>query len=258
MNSLNKFTKQLIFYAALIGIWQLVAALKLWPSYVFPTPAGVFDSLRAGFSDHTFAIGIGMTMKRMVLGYALSAVLGVALGLLLAYNTFLEETLGRLVVSVQAMPSVCWLPLAILWFGLSEKAIIFVVVMGSLLSISISTEAGLRNVPKIYPMAGRNLGAHGVRLFLFVLLPASLPHLVSGLKQGWAFAWRSLLAGELLFVTVGLGQLLMMGRDLNDINQVVAVMVLIVAIGYLVDGFVFRVLERSLRQKWGFASAASS
>ena len=256
MIKLNNITRQLVFYAVLLGLWQAAAALKLWPPYLFPTPASVFEALRTGFSDHTFWIGISVSMKRMVLGYALSAVSGIALGLVLANNDFLEETLGRLVVSVQSMPSICWLPLAILWFGLSEKAILFVVVMGSVLSISITMEAGLRNVPRIYAMAGRNLGASGVRLFLYVLLPASLPHMVSGLKQGWAFAWRSLLAGEMIFVSLGLGQLLMMGRDLNDISQVVAVMVLIVAVGYVVDGFVFRNIERNLRRKWGLSRAA--
>jgi NitT/TauT family transport system permease protein len=256
MNNLGKVAKQIVFYTILLGVWQGLALLKLWPSYVFPTPATVFEALRNGFSDHTFWIGIGVSMKRMIAGYTLSVVLGVALGLVLAQNSFLEETLGRLVVSVQSMPSICWLPLAILWFGLSEKAILFVVVMGSLLSISINVEAGLRNVPRIYAMAGRNLGASGVRLFLYVLLPASLPHLVSGLKQGWAFAWRSLLAGEMIFVSLGLGQLLMMGRDLNDISQVVAVMVLIILIGFAVDGFVFRIIERNLRRKWGLSSAA--
>jgi NitT/TauT family transport system permease protein len=256
MNTLNKIAKQFIFYAILLGIWQSLAALKLWPAYVFPTPASVFEALQNGFSDHTFWFAIAITMKRMLAGYALSVVLGIALGLVLAYNKFLEETLGRLVVSVQSMPSVCWLPLAILWFGLSERAILFVVVMGSLLSISINVEAGLRNVPPIYPMAGRNLGAGGIRLFLFVLLPASLPHLVSGLKQGWAFAWRSLIAGEMIRSSLGLGQLLMMGRDLSDISQVVAVMVLIIAIGFLVDGLVFRIVERNLRQKWGLTQAA--
>ena len=256
MNKLNKIAKQLVFYTILLGLWQGLAALKLWPPYVFPTPASVFEALRSGFSDHTFLIGIGISLKRMLVGYALSVVLGGALGLVLAQNGFLEETLGRLVVSVQSMPSICWLPLAILWFGLSEKAILFVVVMGSLLSISINVEAGLRNVPRIYAMAGRNLGASGARLFLYVLLPASLPHLVSGLKQGWAFAWRSLLAGEMIFVSLGLGQLLMMGRDLNDISQVVAVMVLIIALGFVVDGFVFRVIERNLRRKWGLSPAA--
>lgn len=256
MNKMNKIAKQLVFYGVLLGVWQGLAALKLWPPYLFPPPASVFEALRIGFFDHTFWIAIGISMRRMLLGYAVSAVLGIALGMVLAQNDFLEETLGRLVVSVQSMPSICWLPLAILWFGLSEPAILFVVVMGSLLSISINVEAGLRNVPRIYAMAGRNLGANGIRLFLYVLLPGSLPHLVSGLKQGWAFAWRSLIAGEMIFVSLGLGQLLMMGRDLNDISQVVAVMVLIIAIGFLVDGFLFRTIERNLRQKWGLSQAA--
>src|SRR6266850_1883878 len=256
MNNLRKIARQVGFYAFVLALWQSLVLLKLWPPYVFPTPASVFEALRIGFSDHTFWIGIGVSLKRMLVGYALSVILGGALGLLLAQSDFLEETLGRLVVSVQSMPSICWLPLAILWFGLSEKAILFVVVMGSLLSISINVEAGLRNVPRIYAMAGRNLGASGARLFLHVLLPASLPHLVSGLKQGWAFAWRSLLAGEMIFVSLGLGQLLMMGRDLNDISQVVAVMVVIILIGFAVDGLVFRVVERNLRRKWGLSSAA--
>jgi NitT/TauT family transport system permease protein len=166
----------------------------------------------------------------------------------------MEESLGRLVVSMQSMPSICWLPLSILWFGLSEKAILFVVVMGSMLSISITLDSGLRNVPRVYGMVGRNFGAHSWRLFWLVLLPASLPHLVSGFKQGWAFAWRSLLAGEMIFVSLGLGQLLVMGRDLNDINQIVAVMVLVISIGFVVDGLVFRNIERRLRQKWGIAT----
>ena len=256
MNSAIKVVKHLAFYCVLLGAWQTVAALHLWPPYLFPAPVEVFASLRAGFDDHTFWIAIGVSMKRMLLGYAISTILGGVLGLLLARSAFLEETLGRLVVSLQSMPSICWLPLAILWFGLSERAILFVVVMGSMLSISITLESGLKNVPRIYAMAGRNLGARGLRLFWSVLLPASLPHLISGLKQGWAFAWRSLLAGEMIFVTLGLGQLLMMGRDLNDINQIIAVMVLISAIGFVIDGLVFRNVESRLRRIWGISPAS--
>jgi NitT/TauT family transport system permease protein len=253
---MKKAFSQIGFYTVLIIGWQVIAQMKIWPPYLFPTPVGVWESLRTGFTDHSFWIGIGVSMERMAVGYCISALLGILLGLLLVMSKFLEDTLGRLVVSLQSLPSLCWLPLAILWFGLSEKTILFVVVMGSLLSVSISTEAGLRNVPRIYSMAGRNLGARGLRLFLHVLLPASLPHLVSGLKQGWAFAWRSLIAGEMIFVTLGLGQLLMMGRDLNDINQVVAVMLLIVAIGFLTDAFFFRLIERSIQRKWGLTVAA--
>lgn len=247
---------QAIFYFVLLCIWQAIAQAKIWPPYLFPTPLGVWDSLRAGFTDHTFWMGIGVSMKRMVLGYGLSAILGIASGMLLATNKFWEDTLGRLVLSLQSLPSLCWLPLAILWFGLNEKAILFVVVMGSLLSVTISTETGLKSVPRIYSMAGRNLGARGLGLFFHVLLPASLPHLVSGLKQGWAFAWRSLISGEMIFVTLGLGQLLMMGRDLNDINQVVAVMVLIVVIGFLTDALFFRLIEASIQRKWGLKVAS--
>jgi sulfonate transport system permease protein len=252
----KRFARQAIFYGILIGFWLLLAKLKVWPPYVFPTPQGVLESLRAGFADHSFWIAIAVSMKRMLLGYSLSVVLGMVLGLGVASNKFLEETLGGLLVSLQSLPSICWLPLAVLWFGLTEKAILFVVVMGSLLSVTIAMETGRQQMPKIFGMAGRNLGASGFKLFWYVLLPASLPYIVSGLKQGWAFAWRSLISGEMIFVSLGLGQLLMMGRDLNDMSQVIAVMILIIAIGYIVDGLVFRTVERRLQQKWGLAPAS--
>ncbi len=252
---MKRLVKHVIFYTVLVGVWVVLARLKIWPPYVFPTPQGVLDSLRAGFADHSFWIAIAVSMKRMVLGYSLSVVLGMILGLGVASNKFLEETMGGLLVSLQSLPSICWLPLAVLWFGLTEKAILFVVVMGSLLSVTIAMETGRQQMPKIYSMAGRNLGARGFRLFWYVLLPASLPYIVSGLKQGWAFAWRSLISGEMIFVSLGLGQLLMMGRDLNDMSQVIAVMILIIAIGYIVDGLVFKTIERRLQYKWGLTPA---
>jgi NitT/TauT family transport system permease protein len=252
---MKRFARQVIFYGALIAIWFVLAKLKIWPPYVFPTPKGVADSLLSGFSDHSFWIAIAVSMKRMLLGYGLSVVLGMVLGLGVASNKFLEETMGGLLVSLQSLPSICWLPLAVLWFGLTEKAILFVVVMGSLLSVTIAMETGRQQMPKIYGMAGRNLGARGFKLFWYVLLPASLPFILSGLKQGWAFAWRSLISGEMIFVSLGLGQLLMMGRDLNDMSQVIAVMMLIIAIGYIVDGLVFKTIERRLQHKWGLAPA---
>lgn len=250
---MKRLAKHAIFYSVLGLIWFVLAKLKIWPPYVFPTPQGVWESLEAGFADHSFWIAIAVSMKRMLIGYGLSVVLGMVLGFGVASNKFLEETMGGLLVSLQSLPSICWLPLAVLWFGLTEKAILFVVVMGSLLSVTIAMETGRQQMPKIFGMAGRNLGARGFPLFWYVLLPASLPYIVSGLKQGWAFAWRSLISGEMIFVSLGLGQLLMMGRDLNDMSQVIAVMILIVAIGYVVDGLVFKTIERRLQRKWGLA-----
>jgi NitT/TauT family transport system permease protein len=253
----KKTINQVIFASGALVLWEGLALLKLWPPYVFPTPQGVAESLWTGFADHSFWIGIAVSMRRVAIGYAISVVLGILLGMLLTSSRFLEDTMGRLVLSLQSLPSICWLPMAVLWFGLTEKAIIFVAVTGSLLAVTQATKSGFENVPRILSMAGRNLGAKGPQLFRYVLLPASLPYLVDGLRQGWAFAWRSLISGEMIFVTVGLGQLLMMGRDLNDINQVFSVMVLIAAIGYTVDGILFRRLETSLRHKWGLATAAS-
>ncbi|MGH9681030.1 MAG: ABC transporter permease, partial [Candidatus Acidiferrales bacterium] len=124
-------------------------------------------------------------------------------------------------------------------------------------AITQATKAGFDNVPRILSMAGRNLGAEGPQLFWHVLLPASLPYLMDGLRQGWVFAWRSLITGEMLYVSLGLGQVLMEGRDLNDINLVVAVMILIAALGYAVDGILFRRLDASLRRRWGMTPASA-
>jgi NitT/TauT family transport system permease protein len=244
-----------IFYGGLLGLWTLLAELKIWPPYLFPTPWGVGEALYAGFQDHSFWIAIAVSMRRVVVGYGISVVLGMILGLGVASNKFLEETMGGLLVSLQSLPSICWWPLALLWFGLNQNAILFVVVMGSLLSVTIAMEDGRKQMPKIYGMAGRNLGASGFQLFWHVLLPASLPYIVTGLKQGWAFAWRSLITAEMLYMSLGLGQVLMMGRDLNDMNAVIAVMLLIIAIGYVVDGLVFKGIERRLQRKWGLLPA---
>jgi sulfonate transport system permease protein len=252
---MKKIAKQIIFYSALLGIWALVAKLHVWPPYLFPAPWGVGEALWAGFADHSFWIGVLVTMKRMLIGYSLAVVLGMILGLGVASNKFLEETVGGLLVSLQSLPSICWIPLAVLWFGLTEKAILFVVLMGSLLSVTIAMEDGRKQMPKIYSMAGRNLGASGFRLFWSVLLPASLPFIVSGLKQGWAFGWRSLIQAEMIFLSLGLGQLLMMGRDLNDMSQVIAVMILIIILGFIIDGLVFRTMERKLQERWGLVAA---
>jgi len=247
--------EKILFYVCVVALWQVVYTLRVWPPYLFPSPLSVVESLQAGLADGSIPTAIGVSMRRIAIGYAVSVLFGILLGLLIATSHFLESTVGSLVLSLQSLPSICWLPFAVLWFGLSESAIIFVVLMGSLLSVTINTESGVRNVPKIYLLAGRNLGARGISLFWSVLLPASLPHLVSGLKQGWAFAWRSLIAGEMIFVSLGLGHLLMMGRDLNDMSQVLAVMTLVMLLGYLVDRIVFVNVERQMRARWGFTTA---
>jgi NitT/TauT family transport system permease protein len=253
---MSKLLKNIFFYGAILGLWGLLAHLKLWPPYLFPAPLDVWQSLRDGFADHSIWIAIAVSMRRVVIGYAISVVLGMVLSFGIASSKFLEDTVGPLLTSLQSLPSICWLPLAMLWFGLSEKAIYFVIITGSVLSITISMESGRHAIPRIYSMAGRTLGASGWKLFLFVLLPASLPHLLAGLKQGWAFAWRALVSGEMIVAGLGLGQLLMMGRDNSDMSAVLAVMLVIILLGWLIDGLIFRSVERRLNRIWGTGALA--
>lgn len=251
MSLFLKIAKQLAFYALLACVWQFLFSLRIWPQYLFPSPAQVFATLVDGFKDKTLLVGIAISMKRIFIGYSLSVVFGVLLGLLISRVRFLDETLGGFIVGLQTLPSICWLPLAILWFGLNEYAITFVVVMGSLLSVTIATDGGVKNIQPIYLKAGRNMGAGGLWLFTQVVLPAALPSILAGLKQGWSFAWRSLMAGEILFVSLGLGHLLNMGRELNDMSQVIAVMIVIVCIGVFMDMLIFGYLEKRVRRIWG-------
>ncbi|HEY0760048.1 MAG TPA: ABC transporter permease [Acidisarcina sp.] len=252
---MNKFLKNVIFYAAIAAIWLIVVRMRVWPTYVVPAPHDVLQTMHDGFKDDSFWIAIRVSLRRLAIGYGIAVVLGGVLGLAIASSRFLDDTLGRLLVGLQSPPSACWLPLAILWFGLNESAILFVVVMGSFLSIAISVKASLQQVPQAFRMVGRNLGAQGWRQFRYVLLPASLPHLISGLKQGWAFAWHALITAEMLYISLGLGQLLMAGRDLNDMSLVAAVLLIIIAIGWTVEYVLFRNVERSLQRRWGLLPA---
>ena len=246
---------RLAFFVALLAVWEGLYRLHLWPPYVFPSMSSVASSLISGFADGSYPRAIAVSLRRILFGYGLSLVVGIPLGLLLGRVKSVQVTLGSIVLGLQALPSICWLPLALLWFGLSERAILFVVVMGAVLSVTLSTADGVRNTPPLYLRAARTMGARGLRLYTGVILPAALPAIISGMKLGWSFAWRSLMAGELLYVSRGLGQLLTMGRELNDMAQVIAVMSVIIALGLLVDRAVFAPVERRVRERWGLQAA---
>ena len=256
MNKPSSWRTRLIFFAALLAVWEALFRLNLWPPYVFPSMSSVGLSLVNGFADGTFPLAFAVSLRRILLGYGLSLVIGIPLGLLLGRVRPVQDTLGSIILGLQALPSICWLPLALLWFGLSEKAILFVVVMGAVLSVTLSTADGVHNTPPLYLRAARTMGASGLMLYRGVILPSALPAIISGMKLGWSFAWRSLMAGELLYVSLGLGQLLTMGRELNDMAQVIAVMLVIIAMGLLVDRAVFAPVERRVRERWGLQVAS--
>ncbi len=246
-----KITRQIIFYALLYALWQFLFSLKIWPSYLFPSPAQVGETFVSIARDKTLLIAVLITMKRLFIGYGISVVFGVLIGLVIGKIRVLDETLGGFFVGIQTLPSICWLPLAILWFGLTENAILFVVIMGSLLSVTIATDSGVKNIQPLYLRAGRNMGAKGKDMFLEVIMPAAMPSILGGLKQGWSFAWRALMGAEIVFATLGLGHLLNVGRELNDMSQVMAVMIVIIFIGIVMDMIVFGSWERKVRRLWG-------
>jgi len=246
------FIRRVVFYAGLLILWELISRSGLWPDYLFPGPIAVAQALINGLTQGLYIEAMLVSVLRLVIGYVISLVIGVVLGALIARNKVIEDTLGSLIIGLQALPSVCWLPLAILWFGLNERAILFVVIMGSLFSIVLGVDSGIKNTPPIFTKAGRNLGANGLRLYWQVVLPSAFPTILAGLKQGWAFAWRSLMAAELLFFTLSLGNLLQTGRDFNDAAAVMSVMVVIIIIGVAFNQLLFAPIERRVAERWGF------
>ena len=253
MDQKTSWIRRIIFYVLLGVIWEVIFRIRVWPSYLFPSPADVARALLWGLNDRSFLIGLGASLNRIFMGYLLSLFLGMGLGLVISRFKILNETIGSLIGMLQVLPSICWLPLAILWFGLNERAIQFVIVMGAFLSIAIATDGGIKNIPPLYIRAARTMGVRGAPLYGRVILPAALPSILTGMKLGWSFAWRSLMAGELLFVSTGLGQLLQSGRELNDMPQVIAVMLVIMGVGLFFDHLIFSPLERRLRRQWGMA-----
>ena len=244
----------LLFFGAIVVAWQLAAMSGRWSPVLLPPPRAIADYLWDAIADGSLAVATAVTMYRLLIGYAIGVAIGLPLGLLASTSDYFEDTIGALALGLQTLPSVCWVPLALLWFGQTEGAMLFVVVMGTVWSVVLATNAGARSIPPIYARAARTMGSEGLDKWLRVILPASLPHVVSGMKQGWAFAWRSLMAAE-IFVTIltgfGLGHLLHYGRELSAMDQVMGVMIVIVLIGLVADKVLFSPWERFLHRRWG-------
>ena len=242
------------FFAVLTFIWHLLVKAEVWSPVLLPGPGAVGDYIWGALKDGTIAESSWVTMKRLMIGYIIGCALGLPLGMLTARSKTLNDTLGVLALGLQTLPSVCWVPLALLWFGQSESAMLFVVIMGTLWSVLIAVDNGVRNLPPLYTRAARTMGSTGFHTLRHVILPASMPYVISGMKQGWAFAWRSLMAAE-IYVTLltgyGLGHLLHFGRELNAMDQVIGIMLIIVVIGLLADKVLFSPWERFLYRRWG-------
>lgn len=253
------------------ALWPKLAALTLFlvawqgavwsgwkPEYVLPSPMPVFGRLAADIADGTLVTATVITLRRAAIGYAISLVIGVALGLVVARNRNLRTATGSLITGLQTMPSIAWFPLAILLFKLSEQAILCVIVLGAAPAIANGLIHGVDHIPPLLLRAGKVLGARGIAAYRHVILPAAMPGFVGGLKQGWAFAWRSLMAGELLVIIANrpsIGVRLQFARELSDAQALIAAMLVVLVIGIVVDIALFGRLEQIVRRRWGLIEA---
>jgi NitT/TauT family transport system permease protein len=242
----------ILFLAALTGIWQLIFSLGIFPKISLPSPAMVAQSFAVLFANATLITSIGMTMWRLVISFSISIFLGVGVGLLMVRFRSFGKTMSSFAVGLQSFPSIAWVPFAILLIGLNDFGIFFVVIMSSIFSVMTSTYSGIGNIPTIYLRAAENMGANGLSLFRFVMIPAATPSLIVGIRQAWSFAWHALIGAEILIAaSVGLGHILLVGREFQLMDQIIASMIIIFAIGFVVDRVVFNKLEDKVRSRWG-------
>jgi NitT/TauT family transport system permease protein len=237
-----------------LAIWQVVVWAGLRPEYVLPGPVPVLETLARELAGDRLPLATAITLQRAAIGFGLALLIGTLLGLAIVRSKLLRTAVASLISGLQTMPSIAWFPLAILVFGLNEAAIMFVVVLGAAPSIANGLIAGVDHIPRVLLRAGQVLGARGVARYRHVIFPAALPSFVGGLKQGWAFAWRSLMAGELLVVIAGrpsIGSQLQFAREFSNALGLMAMMIVILVIGIVVDLLFFGTLDRAIRRRWG-------
>ncbi|MBB2946138.1 NitT/TauT family transport system permease protein [Actinoplanes lutulentus] len=249
----NSTWPKLLAIAIVIAIWQVTVLSEWKPIYVLPAPLDVFTVLKDLITTADFWNGVRLTMTRAITGFFLAVLIGTIIGAAVSRFAPLRAAIGSLITGLQTMPSIMWFPLAILLFQLGESAIMFVVVLGAAPSVANGLISGIDYVPRTWLRVGQVMGMKGFAQYRHLILPASLPSFVSGLKQGWAFSWRSLMAGELLVIvpgTVSVGVRMQNARDLSDSALVISYIIVVLVIGILIDQL-FNFADGKLRKRWG-------
>jgi len=259
LNFVGRSAPLIVTLVVLVVIWQALWAAAIWPEFQLPSPKAVWAQISERIGTGEIFSFLWISIHRAVIGFFIALAVAVPLGLLIANVTLIRRGIGPLVSGLQSLPSVAWVPAAVLWFGLDDSAIYFVVLLGAVPSIANGLVSGIDQIPPILPRVGKALGAGHVAGVRHILLPAALPGFLAGLKQGWAFSWRSLMAAELIASSpklgTGLGQFLHNGSQLSDMSMVIAAIVLIFFVGVGIELLVFRPLERSVLHARGLTGA---
>ncbi|MFD4998528.1 ABC transporter permease [Streptomyces buecherae] len=256
---LDKVVPPVVAVALVLTAWQLAYHFEVKPHYQLPSPADVARALQDKWLDGTLLGYVWESVSRGALGFAASLIIGTPLGLLVARVRFVRAAIGPILSGLQSLPSVAWVPAAIIWFGLTNSTIYAVVLLGAVPSIANGLVAGVDQIPPLYLRAGRTIGATGFAGIRHVLLPAALPGYIAGLKQGWAFSWRSLMAAELIATSpelgTGLGQLLDQARVDSDMSLVLAAILLILIVGIGIELLIFAPIERRVLRSRGLLAS---
>lgn len=239
----------LLGVAALLVAWAAVAAATETPS--IPGPAEVWTALMDGVTEGTILEATLKSLIRLAFSFAAALVIGTALGLVLSTFELARRSIRPLVVALQITPFVAWVPLAVVWFGVTERAVVFVTIAGSFPAVTLATLQGIRQVPPLYVRAGRTLGASGWTLQREVVFPAALPAYMTGVQQAWGFAWKALMAGELIVPATGASGLGHLLDRSDDVASILAVVAVIAVIGVAVDAFIVGAVDRRIRDKRG-------
>jgi len=243
-----------LFYLLLLAVWQCLASLPQSRDYLLPSPVQVGRRMVELARDQLLLPSIVATLRRMSIGFAISALIGLVIGAAMGTSWVINKALKSLFLGLQTLPTAAWAPASVLIFGLSDRGIYFVVVMSSMSAVAIATADGILNIPPIYLRAARTLGTRPWAMYERVIIPAALPSIVTGLKLGWTLGWHGAVSAELIKSSVGLGFLLYMGRELNDAAQVIGIMLLTILFGLLLDQFIFGLIERKIRHRWGLTA----
>jgi len=241
----------------LVAIWELAYNVFQW-GWKFPSPVQTYQSFYTGVTEGPLLNAAFTSLRRLLTAFAIAIAIGTLLGILFAQYRMLDDTFGFLVVALQTIPSIAWLPFAIIWFGLNDISVVFITAIGATWTMAMASRTGILNIPKQYLQAARMMGTRGFPLFFKVILPAAFPQMITGLRTGWAFAWRALVSAELIARGIGLGQLLQDGRSLGDTASMLSIVILIAIIGTVIDHLVFRQMENRLMVRYGIRSTVKN
>jgi NitT/TauT family transport system permease protein len=241
----------LAFYLFLLGLWQLIFSLGIVKDYLFPSPVQVARKLYELVHEGLLWPSIKATVFRLAIGFSVASLIGLLLGLLMGISLIANRSMRSLFLGLQMLPTVAWVPMSLLVFGLSEKGIYFVIIMSAMPAIAIATSDGISQIPPIYLEAATTLGAPKYAMPFRVVFPAAFPRIITGLKLGWTFGYHGVVSAELIKSSIGMGYLLYYGRETNDAPQVVSMMLVTIAFGLLLDRFIFGIVEARVRSRWG-------